>query len=87
MTFVTKKVVFFFEGFPKFDDVLLEHGGLPHVFPLAVLFEFFSGTPPSCLKVRGGWWVAYGILVSAPVPFGFSSYWDFVGVGPRWFWD
>ena len=29
--------------------------------------------------------VAYSILVSAPVPFGFSSYWDLVGVGPRGF--
>ena len=35
----------------------------------------------------GGGWLAYSILVSAPVPFGFSSFWDFVGVGPRWFWD
>ena len=36
----------------------------------------------------GGWvggWVAYSILVSAPVPFGFSSYWDLLGVGPRGF--
>ena len=52
-----------------------------------LLFEFVCGTPPSCLKV-GGWvggWVAYSILVSAPVPFGFSSYWDLVGVGPRGF--
>ena len=51
----------------KFDDVLLEHGGLPHVLPLAVqldhskiflLFEFCCGAPPSCLKVMGGggWW-------------------------------
>ena len=24
----------------KFDDVLLEHGGLPHVLPLAVLSRF-----------------------------------------------
>ena len=24
----------------KFDDVLLEHGGLPHVLPLIVLFKF-----------------------------------------------
>ena len=31
--------------------------------------------------------VAYSILVSAPVPFGFRSYWDFVGVGSRGFWD
>ena len=34
----------------------------------------------------GGWvggWVSYSILVSAPVPFGFRSYWDLVGVGPR----
>ena len=29
--------------------------------------------------------VAYRILVSAPVPFGFKSYWDWVGVGPRVF--
>ena len=32
-----------------------------------------------------GGWVAYSILVSASVPFGFSSYWDLVGVGPRGF--
>ena len=52
-----------------------------------LLFEFVCGTPPSCLKVGGWWWwvVAYSILVSAPVPFGFSSYWDLVGVGPRGF--
>ena len=25
----------------KFDDVPLEHGGLPHVLPLAVLLRFF----------------------------------------------
>ena len=31
--------------------------------------------------------VAYSILVSAPVPFGFRSYWDLVGVGPRGSWD
>ena len=31
--------------------------------------------------------LAYRILVSAPVPFGFRSYWDLVGVGPRGFWD
>ena len=49
----------------KIDNVLTEHGGLLHVLPLAVhlsrgdhsepflLFEFFSGTPPSCLKVIG----------------------------------
>ena len=31
----------------------------------------------------------YNILVSSPVPFGFWSYWDLVGVGPMpmWFWD
>ena len=72
----------------KFDDVLLEHGGLPHVLPLAVHLEFFGwtsrgdhskvfllfgfccGTPPSCLKVRGGgwWWVAWSNLVSAQGP-------------------
>ena len=65
-----------------------------------LVFEFCCRTPPSCLKVRG-WWhsrlygggtagymvVAYSILVSAPVPFGFRSYWDLVGVGPRGSWD
>ena len=35
----------------------------------------------------GGWVVvvAYRILVSALVPFGFRSYWDLVGVGHRGF--
>ena len=33
------------------------------------------------------WWVAHEFLVSAPVPFGFRSYWDLVGVGSRGFWD
>ena len=27
--------------------------------------------------------VAYRVLVSAPVPFGFRSYWDLVGVGTK----
>ena len=27
----------------KFDDVLLEHGGLPYVLPFAVQVEFFFG--------------------------------------------
>ena len=31
--------------------------------------------------------MAHEILVSAPVPFGFRSYWDLVWVGPRGFWD
>ena len=31
--------------------------------------------------------VAYSILVSAPVPFGFRSYWDLDEVGARGFWD
>ena len=45
--------------------------------------------PKSCgaVVVVVGGWVAYSILVSAPVPFGFSSYWDLVGVGPRGFLD
>ena len=30
--------------------------------------------------------VAYSILVSDQVPFGFRSYWDFVGIGPRGSW-
>ena len=35
----------------KVDDVLLDHGGLPHVLPLAVQLEFFGqvwGTIPRC---------------------------------------
>ena len=32
----------------KFDNVLLEHGGLPHVLPLAVHLRLF------CLTCRGG---------------------------------
>ena len=50
-----------------------------------LLFQFVCGTPPSCLKVMG-WWVGgggYCISLLAPVPFGFRSYWDLVGVGPR----
>ena len=31
--------------------------------------------------------VAYSILMSAPVPFGFRSYWDLIWVGTRGFWD
>ena len=27
----------------KFDDVLLEHGGLPYVLPLAVYLHFLAG--------------------------------------------
>ena len=44
----------------KVDDVLLDHGGLPHVLPLAVQLASFS--------------------------FGFRSYWDLGGIGPRGFW-
>ena len=57
----------------KFDDVLLEHGGLPHVFPLAVhrflkgghiesllLFGFYYYRSPSCLKFIG-----WGVQVAA----------------------
>ena len=67
----------------KIDDVLSEDGGLLQVLPLAVhlnffltdnqvgpfLFsELFCGTPPSCLKVIGGWgsgfelgWIGLGL--------------------------
>ena len=60
----------------------MDHSG-PFLFS-----ELFCGTPPSCLKVMGGWVVvvvvAYRILVSAPVPFGLI--WvgirlDWVGTG------
>ena len=57
----------------KINDILIEHGELPHVLSLPVhlkfsLFEFICVTPPSCLD---GWWVvANRILVSATVPLG-----------------
>ena len=53
----------------KFDDLLLEHGGLPH------------GLPP-CLKVRG-WWVVGGGLEQfsvSPRPLGFRF--GAKGLGP-----
>jgi len=59
--------------------------------------------PAICMAQPAIWWwhsrlyawhsrlyggvVAHEILVSAPVPFGFRSYWDLVGVGPRESWD
>ena len=46
-----------------------------------LLFEFVCGTPPSCLKVVGWWWVAYSILVSATVPFGFRFIGTWLGLG------
>ena len=48
-----------------------------------LISELFCGTPPSCLKVMGGGWVAYRILVSAPVPFGLIWVSNWVGLG----WD
>ena len=60
-----------------------------------LFFEFFSGTPPSCLKVMGGvgasvyvvgasvYVVAHKILVSAPVPLELIlTGFDWVGAGP-----
>ena len=96
-----------YNGPGKIDDVSLEHGGLPHVLPLAVhlrffcltcrgdhsepflLYEFYCGTPPSCLKVMVGGWVVVGgggwptaVLVSAqgPLVFGFLAF-GFWGLG------
>ena len=66
-----------------------------------LFFEFFSGTPPSCLKVMGGvgasvyvvgasvYVVAPKIIASAPVPFGpFGPFWgwNWVGLGWDWVW-
>ena len=52
-----------------------------------LLSEVFCGTPPSCLKVVvGGGWVAYRILVSAPVPFGLIWVSNWVGLGWNWVW-
>ena len=39
-----------------------------------LLFDFYCGTPPSCLKVMGGW-VAHEILVSAQGPFWVFRFW------------
>ena len=55
-----------------------------------LLFEFFCGSPPSCLKVIGWWggggggWVvvAYEILVSAQGPL-VLGFWVFGFLGPR----
>ena len=48
-----------------------------------LLFEFCYGTPPSCLKVMVGGWVAYRILVSAPGPLVFEliGTWYVLGIG------
>ena len=43
----------------KIDVVLIEHGGLPHVLPLAVHLKV-EGTTPSCLKVKSEWMVGGG---------------------------
>ena len=40
--------------------------------------------PKGWVKYSCGW-VSFSILESAPVPFGYRYYWDFVGVGPRGF--
>ena len=53
-----------------------------------LLSGFYYYRSPSCLKVSGwGQVVAHKILGSAPIPFGFRSYWDLAGVWPRGFWD
>ena len=85
------------------DYVLLEHGGLPLVLPLAVhleflcrmgrgdhsktvlLFGFCCEKSPSGLKLRGWWWVAYSILVSAPVPLGLDLIGTWLGLVLRGF--
>ena len=65
----------------KFDDVLLDHSGLPHVLPLAIHLDFFW-VENSKMVLLFEWVVAYSILVSASVPFafGFRYYWDMVGI-------
>ena len=52
----------------------------------AAMWWCASGYVVVCKRLCGGV-VAHEILVSAPVPFGFRSYWDLVGVGHRGFWD
>ena len=54
-----------------------------------LLFEFVCGTPPSCLKVRGGGWVSCLQDFSlSPWPLG--TYWvfeligTFLGMGLGW---
>ena len=48
-----------------------------------LLFEFYCGTPPLCLKVGGWWWwwVAYSILVSAKGPLVLGL--ELRGLGPE----
>ena len=47
----------------KVGDVLIEHGGLLHVLPIAVHLRFFAG---QVVVVVG--WVAHEIFVSAQGP-------------------
>ena len=81
-----------YNGSRKIDDVLLKHGELLHVLPVAVhlrffcqtcrgdysepflLFEFYFGASPSCLKVMVGGWRLGGLqhFSVSPRPLGFG---------------
>ena len=56
-------------------------------YPMSHLLSgFYYYRSPSCLKVSGwGQVVAHKIFGSAPIHFGFRSYWDLAGVWPRGF--
>ena len=75
----------------KFDDVFIELGGLPHLLPLTVHLKFVvwtsGGDHYQMFLLFEFCCGAWSNLLSAPVPFGFSSYRDLVGVRPRGFWD
>ena len=74
------KMVDYSMSFLLLSTCRVDHSG-PFLFS-----ELFCGTPPSCLKVRGGWVVvvAYRILLSAPVPFGLIWVSNWVGLGWDW---
>ena len=77
----------------KIDDVLTEHGGLPHVLPLVVHLIFFwqtsRGDHSACLKVCRSWvgWVVVApmILVWARVLLGllWVLNWVWLGLGTK----
>ena len=61
-------------------------GWSPRILKVSDSKKTRKNYPPPKIKLSHPM-VAYSILVSAPVPFGFRSYWDLVGVGPRGSWD
>ena len=46
----------------KFDDVLLEHGGIPHVLPLAVHLNFFFLNKSFYCHPQSPWYYSRGSI-------------------------